>query len=38
MHKLESVLWNETDKILWEIQTQTDHRIPTRKPEPELIN
>ena len=28
MHELESVLENDTHKILWEFERQTDHLIP----------
>ena len=33
MHKSESVRENETHKILWDFGIQTDHQIPTRRPE-----
>ena len=33
MHKPESVLENETHKILWDFEIQTNHRIPTGRPE-----
>ena len=32
MHKPESVLENETLKILWDFEKQTDHLIQTRRP------
>ena len=38
MHKPESVLENETHKILWDFEIQTDHLIPTRKPDLVQIN
>ena len=37
-YKAESVLENETHKILWDFQTQTDHLIPTKRPDFALIN
>ena len=33
MHKLESILENETHKILWDFEISTDHLIPTRRPD-----
>ena len=38
MHNPESVLENETDKILWDLEIQTDHSIPSRRPDLILIN
>ena len=38
MHKPESVLENETFKILWDFEIQTDHLIPTRKSDLVIIN
>ena len=38
MHKPESVLENETHKILWDFEIQTDHLIPARRPDLVLIN
>ena len=32
MHKPESVLENEAYKILGDLEIQTDHQIPTRRP------
>ena len=32
MHHAESVLENETHKLLWDFEIQTDHIIPTRRP------
>ena len=32
MHKSESVLENETIKILWDFDTLMDRQIPTRRP------
>ena len=37
MHKLEFVLENETHKILWDFEIQTDYRIPDRIPDLGLI-
>ena len=33
MHKPESVLMNETLKLLWNFEIQTDHQISTRRPD-----
>ena len=38
MHKPESVLENETHKILWDFKIQTDHLITARRPDLVLIN
>ena len=38
MHKPESVLENETHKILWDFEIKTDHLIPARRPDLVLIN
>ena len=38
MHKLESVLKNETHKILWDLEIQTDHQILTRRPDQKIIS
>ena len=32
MHQPEFVLDNETHKILWDFEIQTDHLIPARRP------
>ena len=37
-HKPESVLENETHKILWDFEIQTDHLITARRPDLVLIN
>ena len=37
MHKPESILESETYKIVWDFDTLTDHRIPSRKPDLVLI-
>ena len=37
-HKPESVLENETHKILWDFAIQTDNWIPTRRPDWVIIN
>ena len=29
---------NETHKILWDIEIQTDHKIPARRPRQMIIN
>ena len=33
MHKPESVLENETHRILWDCEIQTDHSIPAMRPD-----
>ena len=33
MHNRESLLENETHKILWDIEIQTDHLISARRPD-----
>ena len=33
MHEPESMLENETHKILWDFEKQTDHFTPARKPD-----
>ena len=33
MHKPESILENETHKILWDLEIQRDHLVPIRRPE-----
>ena len=33
MHNPESVLENETHKLLWDFEIQTDHLISTRRPD-----
>ena len=38
MHKPDSVLENEICKILWDLLTETDHRILNRKPNQEIIS
>ena len=38
MHKPESVLENETQKILWDFEVETDPRIPARRPDLVMIN
>ena len=38
MHKLESVLENEIHQILLDFETQTDHLIPTIRPELVIVN
>ena len=37
MHNPESALENETHKILWEFEIQTDYPIPARRPDIEMI-
>ena len=38
MHKPESVLENETHKIIWDFQIKTDHLIPARRPDLMIVN
>ena len=38
MHNLESVLKNETHKLLWDFEIQTDHLISARRPDLIIIN
>ena len=38
MHKPESILENETYKILWDFEIQTDHLILARKLDHVFIN
>ena len=38
IHNPESVLENETHKILWDFELQTDHLIKTRRPELVTVN
>ena len=38
MHKSESFLENETHKIAWDFEIQTDYLILARRSELELIN
>ena len=38
VHKQESALENETHKILWDFETQTDHLTPARRPDLVIVN
>ena len=38
MHNPESVLENETHKVLWDFETQMDHLIFARQPELVIVN
>ena len=38
MHKSESVRKNKTQKILWDSEIQTNHLIPTRRPDLVIID
>ena len=38
MHNPESVQENETHKILWDFQIQTDHLITARRPDLVIVN
>ena len=38
MHKLESVQLNETHKILWDFERQTEHLISATRPDLVIVN
>ena len=38
MHNLATVLENDTHKLLWDFNIQTDHLIPARRPDLIIIN
>ena len=38
MHNPESVLENETHRLLWDFEIQTDHLLLVRRPGQEIIN
>ena len=38
MHNPESVLENETHKIFWDFEIQTDHQISARRPDLAIVN
>ena len=38
MHNPAPVLENDTHKLLWDFNLQTDHRIPPRRPDLRIIN
>ena len=38
MHNLESILENETHKLLWDFEIQTDHQILARQPDQVIVN
>ena len=38
MHNTESIQENETHKLLWDFEIQTDHQIPARRPDLVIIN
>ena len=38
MHNPESVLENETYKLLWDFEIQTNHLISARQPDPVIVN
>ena len=38
MHKSESVLENETNKILWDFEIQTEHPTPVRRLALVMVN
>ena len=37
MNKPVSVLENETQKLLWDFEIQTDHLISARRPDPVIV-
>ena len=38
MHNQESVIENETHKLTWDLEIQTDHQISARRPDFMIIN
>ena len=38
MHNPESVIENETHKLLYDFEIQTDHLIPARRSDPVIVN
>ena len=38
MHNPESVLENDTHKILWDFDAQTDHLLSARRPVPVIVD
>ena len=38
MHNPESILENETHKLLWDFEIRMDHLISARRPDPERVN
>ena len=38
MHNPESIIENETHKILWDFEIQTDHLISARRPDLVIVN
>ena len=38
MHNLESVQENESHKLLWDFEIQTDHLISTRRPDLVIVD
>ena len=38
MHKPESVLEDDTHKLLWDVEIKTDHQISARRPELIMMN
>ena len=38
MHNPESILENETHKILWDFEIQSDHLISARRPDLGIVN
>ena len=38
MHKLESVVKNETGKILWGFEIEMNHLMKARRPDKALVN
>ena len=38
MHNPESVMENETHKLLWDFEIKTDHLISARRPDLKIVN
>ena len=38
MHSPESILENETHKLLWDLEINTDHLISVRQPDQVIVN
>ena len=38
IHNPESILENETQKILWDFEIQIDHLFPARRPDLVIVN
>ena len=38
MHNRETILKNETNKVIWDFEIQTDHQISARRPDLEIVS